>query len=95
MAVAAAIVLGKTYPQARIWFGTLAFLVAMNRVDGRAHFASDVCWGAAIGYLVGGMCLGSRFFEAQIKRLEPRWIGPVESFDESQPRRSPPRKLAG
>ena len=49
-AVALAFALGKMYPQARTWFYFLAAMCALNRIDGGAHFASDVCWGAALGY---------------------------------------------
>lgn len=51
-AVALAIHLGRLYPAGRVWFMVLAALCAMNRVDGGAHYASDVCWGAAVGFLV-------------------------------------------
>jgi membrane-associated phospholipid phosphatase len=50
-AVAFAYGLGRMYPAARRWFYVLATLCALNRVDGGAHFASDVCWGVALGYL--------------------------------------------
>jgi membrane-associated phospholipid phosphatase len=45
-----AIALSWLYPRGKIWFLTLAILVAASRVDGGAHFLSDVCWGAACGY---------------------------------------------
>jgi membrane-associated phospholipid phosphatase len=51
-AVAMAYSLGRLYPRGRWWFNVLAVLCAMNRIDGGAHFASDVCWGAALGYLM-------------------------------------------
>lgn len=51
-AVALAIHLGRLYPAGRLWFGVLAALCAMNRIDGGAHFASDVFWGAAVGYVI-------------------------------------------
>lgn len=44
-----AILLGRVYPQGKQWFGCLALLCALNRVDGGAHFLSDVFWGSAIG----------------------------------------------
>lgn len=51
-AVALAIELGRLYPSGRRWFLVLAALCGMNRIDGGAHYASDVCWGAALGYVV-------------------------------------------
>jgi membrane-associated phospholipid phosphatase len=44
--------LGQLYPRGRVWFYVLATLCALNRIDGGAHFASDVVWGVALGYLV-------------------------------------------
>jgi membrane-associated phospholipid phosphatase len=52
VAVAVAMSLSRLYPLGRYWFMFLAGLCAMNRIDGGAHFASDVCWGAAVGYLI-------------------------------------------
>lgn len=49
-AVAAAYVLSRLYPAGTVWFYLLTVLCAMNRIDGNAHFLSDVCWGAALGY---------------------------------------------
>ncbi len=51
-AVALAYRLAELYPAGRTWFYVLAVLCAANRVDGGAHFASDVCWGVALGYVV-------------------------------------------
>lgn len=52
-AVALAIGLATAFPRGRIWFALLALLTAANRIDGGAHFISDCCWGAAIGWLIG------------------------------------------
>jgi membrane-associated phospholipid phosphatase len=51
-AVALAVSLGRLYPAGRRWFFVLAGLCAMNRIDGGAHFASDVAAGAGLGYLI-------------------------------------------
>jgi membrane-associated phospholipid phosphatase len=51
-AVALALGLSRLYPAGRIWFWILAVLCGLNRIDGGAHFASDVWWGAALGYAV-------------------------------------------
>ena len=68
-AVAMAITLAKLFPAGRWWFATLAFLCAMNRIDGGAHFASDVFWGAAIGIATTGCCYRSRM----VNRFLARW----------------------
>ena len=57
-AVGLAIALGWMYPHARRWFIMVACMVGASRVDGSAHFASDVFWGAAVGHLVAVTCLG-------------------------------------
>ncbi len=44
--------LARVYPRGWKWFYLLAGLCAMNRIDGGAHFASDVCCGVALGYLI-------------------------------------------
>ncbi len=49
MGFGVAALLARWYPRGKTWFFVLAFLCAMNRVDGGAHYASDVCWGAALG----------------------------------------------
>ena len=71
-AVAAALVLSKIYPQARGWFLTLAILVAANRVEGGAHFASDVCWGAAVGYSFHAVALSGGWLKSALQKLEHR-----------------------
>jgi membrane-associated phospholipid phosphatase len=50
--VAMAWSLGRLYPAGRTWFYVLAGLCALSRIDGEAHFASDVCVGAALGYWI-------------------------------------------
>ncbi len=51
-AVGLALALTWAYPRGRWFFVGLAVLVAVQRVYGSAHFASDTCFGAAIGCLV-------------------------------------------
>ena len=70
VAVATALTLARFYPSARGWFAFLALLCAMNRVDGGAHFASDVCWGAALGYAVAQFCWHSRGLDRFLSRWE-------------------------
>lgn len=57
--------LAAMYPQGRWYFGLLALLVALQRVRSQAHFPSDVCYGAALGWIVAQACLaGARRAEA-------------------------------
>ncbi len=72
VAVAGALTLSRFYPAARGWFFCLAFLCAMNRVDGGAHYASDVCWGAALA------CCSTYFFwrSSRVDSFLRRWEGP-------------------
>ena len=72
VAVAAALTLARFYPAARGWFFCLAFLCAMHRVDGGAHYASDVCWGAALA------CISTHFLwrSSRVDSLLRRWEGP-------------------
>ena len=60
--------LGRLYPRGRLWFYVLAGLCAMNRIDGGAHFASDVCWGAALGYLMAVLLPTADRMEAWVDR---------------------------
>ena len=61
MAVAFAVALGRIYPHGRNWFFCLAFLCALNRVDGGAHFVSDACWGASVACLSVYLCDRSKW----------------------------------
>lgn len=51
-AVAFAVALGSMYPHARRFFFALAMLVGVQRIVSGAHYLSDVCCGAAVGWLV-------------------------------------------
>lgn len=91
-AVGLAAGLGILYPQGRVWFYTLAFLCAMNRVDGCAHFASDAAFGAAIGLLVANWTLSSHPSIRWIDRLTA-WWGTRRSDADSRPDARPPLKV--
>lgn len=52
-----AVVLAAMYPQARWFFFCCAALTGLHRVQSSAHFPSDVCFGAAAGWLVGQTAL--------------------------------------
>jgi membrane-associated phospholipid phosphatase len=51
-AVAFAVALGAMYPHARRFFFALAVLVGVQRIASGAHYLSDVCCGAAVGWLI-------------------------------------------
>jgi membrane-associated phospholipid phosphatase len=55
-AVGLAVVLSTLFPRGRWYFMTLAFLVGLQRVVSSAHFPSDVCAGATVGWIVGAAC---------------------------------------
>jgi membrane-associated phospholipid phosphatase len=46
-----ALALSSVYPSGRGLFYTVTALVALQRVEVGAHFVSDTCFGAAVGYL--------------------------------------------
>lgn len=62
VAFAAAMVLAKLYPQARVWFWTLAIFVLMNRIDGGAHYLSDAFCGGIVGLVTATTVLRSRAY---------------------------------
>jgi membrane-associated phospholipid phosphatase len=87
-AVALAYSLSGFYPAGRWWFYLLAILCGMNRIDGGAHFASDVCWGAAVGYLVARLVppasrLATPCFA---RRTRAKMAGDVQSWSLRRPR---------
>lgn len=69
-AVAFAMLLGCLYPRAASWFLVLAGLVAASRVEGGAHYVSDTCVGAVIGYSVACWSLGPSRWNTWFERFE-------------------------
>ncbi len=59
-AVGLAVALAAFYPRGRLWFGVLALLVGLQRIETSAHYPSDVCAGAAIGWIAGHLVLTLR-----------------------------------
>ena len=49
--------LAAMYPQGRWFFVLLTALVGLQRIQCSAHFPSDVCGGAALGWLVAQACI--------------------------------------
>lgn len=58
-AVAAGLAIGlaRMYPRGKWLFVSYAALAVTQRVVVRAHFASDVCWGAGLGCILAATCL--------------------------------------
>lgn len=52
-----AVALAAVYPRGRWWFFTLAVLVGLHRIQSSAHFPSDVLAGAAVGWVMGHVCV--------------------------------------
>lgn len=72
-AVAAGLAIGlaRLYPRGKWLFVTYAALAVLQRVVVRAHFASDVCWGAGLGCILAAACLTSTA-ERCFRRFESR-----------------------
>ena len=60
MATGFAVVLSAMYPQGRWLFFSFAALVGMQRIVSSSHFPSDVCFGAAVGWVIGHAALRLR-----------------------------------
>ena len=77
VAVAAglAIALAWRYPRGRWLFVVFAILAAGQRLTGKSHFLSDVCWGAATGCLFAPACLPGGLLDRPFARLEARFGG--------------------
>lgn len=61
------------YPQARVAFLTIAVLTGCQRVCSAAHFPSDVCFGAALGWAVGCVFVSWRPLEQYFSGVERNW----------------------
>lgn len=82
-AFAFAVGLVWAYPRGRWLFPSLAILAACQRIVGQAHFLSDVCWGTALGSLIG--------FGFSKGWLSPRWL---DRWEDSLARRQASRQTA-
>jgi len=76
-AVGLAIALTWLYPRGRWLFFGLAVLVGFHRVASSAHYISDVLFGAAIGCVVGMLCVKCGSLKRLFDRWEDRWRGSV------------------
>lgn len=52
-----AMALSAVYPRGRWWFFTMAALVGLHRIEVSAHYPSDVCAGAALGWVAGHLAI--------------------------------------
>ena len=73
-AVGLTVILAFYFPRGRWLFLTLGLLAAMQRIEVDAHFISDACAGAAIGFLIAGLCPDQRL---PLPKLFSRWERPV------------------
>ena len=60
------------YPRGRYLFVSIALLAAMQRITSGAHFFSDVCWGASLGYFIGRGVISGWLTVQQFDRWEAR-----------------------
>lgn len=87
-AVGLAVALGSIYPQARRLGWALVAIVALARVGGTAHFFSDVCMGAAVGWLFAAAWLHIPLLRRRLDHLESlcdRWLGPRRKAPSESP----------
>lgn len=68
--VGLAIGLTRLYPQGRAFFITLAVLACSQRIVFSAHWTSDVCWGAAAGFLIAASMTSPRLLGKWFDDLE-------------------------
>jgi membrane-associated phospholipid phosphatase len=71
--VGLALGLGWLLPRGKWLFGFFALLVALQRMTGLYHFASDTLWGAAIGWLTACALLPGGWLAPQFDRLERKF----------------------
>lgn len=69
-AFAFAALLSWLYPRGRNWFITLALLTGLQRICSGSHFPSDVCFGAAVGWLTGQALIHWQPANRTFQRLE-------------------------
>ena len=66
------------YPAGRWFFPALTLLVACQRIESGAHYLSDVCFGAALGYLVATACLRIGGLPKKFDSWEAGWRARAE-----------------
>lgn len=73
-AFAFAALLVWAYPAGRRAFVALALLAGLQRICAGAHFPSDVCCGAALGWMVGESFVRVPAIASRFDRLEAWWL---------------------
>jgi membrane-associated phospholipid phosphatase len=66
------------YPAGRWFFPALTLLVACQRIESGAHYLSDVCFGAALGYLAATACLRIGWLPKKFDSWEAGWRARAE-----------------
>lgn len=69
-AVGLAVGLSWLYPRGKWLFFTFAAMAAIQRMSSLSHFASDVCFGAAVSFLITAICLDSRLLGRLFDAIE-------------------------
>lgn len=72
-AVGFALALTSLFPAGRPLFVSLAALVALQRIEGGAHYLSDTCWGAAVGSTVCLAVFHPALWGRWFDRKEAEW----------------------
>ena len=87
-----ACLLSWAFPRGRGLFFFFATLTALHRVQAGSHYPSDVCLGAALGWIVGTALIvpgpvarGFDRLEEKLARMRPGWARTVETKE------APPR----
>jgi membrane-associated phospholipid phosphatase len=84
-AVGLAVALAWCFPRGRWLFTGLAILVAAQRVEIRAHFPSDVLFGAAVGWVFAQVCLPRHSTTTKSCQSNAEQSGPVEERPVEEP----------
>lgn len=75
-AIGLAIAFSWLYPRGRWLFACLTVMVALQRINGTAHYLSDTLFGAALGSLFAPLCLPGGMLAPLFERIERRKSDP-------------------
>lgn len=85
-AVGLAVGLAWLFPRGRWLFAAMAVLVGCQRIQGGAHYPSDVLCGAALGYTLARLSFSSAHVKTLCEWLEKRWR-PAPTLASERPER--------
>jgi len=88
-AVGFCLALGTMFPAGRWLFLAGVVGVALQRIESGAHFLSDVCWGAAVGYLWSAVVFRPDLLGGGFDRAERVWAGARLPAEQATSRRLP------